>query len=66
MQHVQDFTLRHSSRRHSDADVFRRLQRRLRQTWCITPTAHLHSSHPRTIQTPDKKYVITAAVWRKM
>jgi len=32
MQHVQDFTLCHSGRRHSDADVFRRLQRRLRQT----------------------------------
>ena len=32
MQHVQHLTLRRSGRRHSDADVSRRLQRRLRQT----------------------------------
>jgi hypothetical protein len=54
--------LRCPGRRHPNANVFRPLVRRLRETGSVTPTAHVNAGRPRTVRTPAKQDVIIAAV----
>jgi hypothetical protein len=37
---------------HPDADVFRRLEQRLRETGIVTRTTHVNAGRPRTARTP--------------
>jgi hypothetical protein len=58
----------YSRRRHLDANVFRRLEQRLRGTGSIKPTALVNAGRPRTARILDNKDAIIAAVegepWR--
>lgn len=49
---AQEHWLCHPGRRHPDANVFRRLEQRLRETGPVTPTAHVNAGRPRNVWTP--------------
>jgi hypothetical protein len=62
---TREYALRYAGRRHPDANVFRRLEQRLRETGSVTPTALVSAGRPRTIRTPANEDAITAAVGRE-
>jgi hypothetical protein len=57
-----EFALHYPDRRHSDANVFGRLQQRLGEIGSITPMALVNADSPRTVRTPAKVGVLIAAV----
>lgn len=59
---LRDFALPCPDRRHPDANVFRRLQQRLRETGSVTPMVFVNSDCPRTVRTPANEGVIFSAV----
>jgi hypothetical protein len=65
---AREYALRYPGQRHPDANVFRRLEQRLRVTGSVTPTALVNAGRPRTVRTPANEDVIIAAVegepWR--
>jgi hypothetical protein len=62
---AQEYALRYPGRRHPDANVFRRLEQRLRETGSVTPTAFVKAGRPRTVRTPANVDAIIAAVERE-
>jgi hypothetical protein len=52
-------------RRHPDANIFRRLEQRLRETGNITPTALVSGKRPRIIRISAKEDAIIAAAKRQ-
>jgi hypothetical protein len=56
---AKKYSLRYPGRDHSDANVFRRLER------SVTPTAHVNAGRPQTLRIPANEHVIIAAVERK-
>jgi hypothetical protein len=47
--------LRYPGRRHPDADMFRRLEQRLRETGSVTRSAHVNAGRSRSVRTPPMK-----------
>jgi hypothetical protein len=45
---AREYALRYSGGRHPDANVFRRLEQRLRETGSVTPTALVNAGRTRT------------------
>jgi hypothetical protein len=62
---AREYVLRYPGRRHPDANVFRRLEQRLRETGSVTPTATVNAGRPRTVPTPANEDAIIAAVERE-
>jgi hypothetical protein len=62
---AREYALHYPGRCHPDANVFRRLAQRLRETGSVTPTALVNAGRPRTVQTPANEDVIIAAVERE-
>jgi hypothetical protein len=60
-----EYALRYPCRRHPDANMFRRLEQRLRDTGSVTPTALMNAGRPRTVRTPANEDAIIAAVERE-
>jgi hypothetical protein len=58
---AREYALRYSDRRHPDANVFRRLERRLHETGNVTPKALVNAGRPRTVLSPANEDAIT---WR--
>ena len=63
---ARKFALRSSRRRHPDANIFRRLQQRLRETWIVTPTAVVNVGRTRAARSAANKEAIIAAVERQL
>jgi hypothetical protein len=62
---AREYAIRYTGRRHPDANLFRRLQQRLRETGSVTPTALVNAGRPRTVRTPGNEDLIIAAVERE-
>jgi hypothetical protein len=62
---AREYKLCYPGRRHSNANMFRRLEQRLRETGSVTPTALANAGRPRTVRTPANEDVIIAAVERE-
>jgi hypothetical protein len=62
---AREYALRHLGWRHPDANVFRLLEQRLRETGSVTPTALVNAGRPRAVRTLAKEYAIIAAVKRE-
>jgi hypothetical protein len=62
---AREYALRYPGRRHPDANVFRRLEQRFRETGSVTTTALVNSDRPRTVRTPANEDAIIAAVERE-
>jgi hypothetical protein len=62
---ARECALRYPGRRHPDANVFRRLEQRLRETGRVTSTAHVNADRPRTVRTPANEDTIIAAAERE-
>jgi hypothetical protein len=62
---ARQYALRYPGRRHPDANVFRRLEQRLRETGSLTPTALVNAGRPPTVRTPANEDDTTAAVERE-
>jgi hypothetical protein len=58
-------TLRNLGRRHPDANVFQRLEQRLRQTASAKPALIVNTSRSGTLRTPANEDTIIAAVERE-
>jgi hypothetical protein len=56
---------RYARPRYPDANVFLRLEQRLRETGSVTPTTHVNAGRPRTVRTPANEDFIIAAVGRE-
>jgi len=54
--------LHYSGRRQSDADVFRRLKQRLRETGCVIPTVFENAGPSQSVRTPANEDVVITAV----
>jgi hypothetical protein len=59
---AREYALRYPGRRHPNANMFRRLEQRLRETGSVTPAALVNAGRPRTVRTPANEDAITAAV----
>jgi hypothetical protein len=63
-----EFALHYPCRRHPDANAFRRLEQRLRETGSVTHTALANAGRPRSVRIPPNEDAIIAAVeqepWR--
>jgi hypothetical protein len=59
---AREYALRYPGRHHPDANVFRRLEQRLRETGSVTPVALVNAGRPRTVRTPANEDAIIAAV----
>jgi hypothetical protein len=62
---AREYALRYPGRRRLDANAFRRLEQRLRETGSVTPTVFVNASRPQTLQTPANEDAIIAAVERE-
>jgi hypothetical protein len=62
----REYALRYPGRRHPDANVFRRLEQRLRETGSVTPTALVNAGRPWAVRTPANEDAIIAAVERDL
>jgi hypothetical protein len=60
------YALHYPGRRHTDANVFRRLKQRLRETGGVTPMALVNAGRPRTVRTVANENAIIAAVDREL
>jgi hypothetical protein len=49
---TREHTLRYAGHRHPGANVFRRLEKRLRDTGIITLTAYVNACRPWTVMSP--------------
>jgi hypothetical protein len=58
-------SIRYLGRRHPDADVFRLLERRLRETGSVTATALVNAGRPRTVRTPANEDAVITDVERE-
>jgi hypothetical protein len=61
---AREYALRSIGRRHPDANVFRRLELRLREKGSLIPTALVNAGRPRTVRTPSNEDAVIAAVGR--
>jgi hypothetical protein len=59
---VREYALRYPGRRHPDANVFRRLEQRLRETGSVKPTALVKAGRPRSVRTPAYEDAIISTV----
>jgi hypothetical protein len=59
---ARQYAIRYPGRRHPDANEFRRLEQRLRETGSVTPAALVNAGHPRTVRRPANEDAIIAAV----
>jgi hypothetical protein len=59
---TRESDLHYSDRRQSNANVFRRLKQRLRETGCVIPTIFDNAGRSRSVRTPANEDVIIAAV----
>jgi hypothetical protein len=61
----REYELHHPGRRHPDANVFLRLEQRLRETGSETRTALVNACRPRSVRTPTNEDAISATVERE-
>jgi alpha-D-ribose 1-methylphosphonate 5-triphosphate diphosphatase PhnM len=59
---AREYALRYLDRRHPDANVFRRLEQRLRETGSVAPAALVNACRSRTVRTPTSEDATIAAV----
>lgn len=57
--------LSYPGRRHPDANLFRRLEQRLRETESVAPTAHATAGRPWPVRTPANEDAAITAVVRQ-
>ena len=62
---IYENTLCYICRRYPDANIFRRLEQRLRETGNIIPTALVSGKRPQIIRKPAKENAIIADVGRQ-
>jgi hypothetical protein len=62
---AREYVLHYPGRRHPDANVFQRLEQRLRKTGSVTPTALVNAGHPWIVWTPANEDAIITAVERE-
>jgi len=62
---AREYALRYLGRRHPDANVFRRLEQRLRETGSVNPTAHVNGGRPQTVWSQADEDAITADTGRE-
>jgi hypothetical protein len=60
-----DAAAREYALRYPNADMFRPLEQRLRETESVTPRAHVNAGRPRTVRTPTSEDAMFAAMERE-